>query len=161
MNKYVAGTEKERLIRLFLFHRLLILSIDEYAEFNTNKRFVGNLKRSKYFLKSALDQRLESLDTDAEINFIKSINKVGFAFLPKAEAKRELEATKKLGSVIPMDRDDFQDWVEFMIESACKTCKRGDFTECQGRKVMVKNDITPWMPDAVGCCQYSYVDVVK
>ena len=158
MNKYVAGTEKERLIRIFLLNQLLVRSIDEYVEFDTNKQFVGNLKRSKYFLKKALDQRLECLDKDAEINFIKSINKVGFAFLPKAEAKRELESTKKLSNVIPIHKDDLEDWIGFMIESACKTCKREDFTECQGRKVLTKYDIAPWMPDAKDCCQYSYVE---
>ena len=158
MNKYVAGTEKERLIRLFLFHELLKRSIDEYVSFDTDKQFVGNLKRSRTFLKKSLDQRLDSLDKDAEINLIKSINKVGFAFLPKTEAKRELEATKKLSDVIPVYKDDLEDWIGFMIESACKTCKRKDFTECQGRKVLTKYDIAPWIPNAKDCCQYSYVE---
>lgn len=119
---------------------------------------LDNLKRSKTFLKKSLDQRLESLDKDAEINLIKSINKIGFAFLPKAEAKRELENTRKLSDVYPIRKEDLEDWVGFMIESACKTCTRSDFTECPGRKVLVKYDITPWRPEAKDCCQYSYVD---
>lgn len=157
MNKYVAGTEKERLIRLFIFHELLNRSIQEYAKFDTDKQFLGNLKRSKTFLKKSLDQRLESLDKDAEINLIKSIDKIGFAFLHKAEAKRELEATKKLDDIRPIHKDDLEDWVGFMIESACKTCKREDFRECLGRKMLVKYDIAPWKPEAKDCCQYSYV----
>lgn len=160
MNKYVAGTEKERLIRLFLFHELLHRSINAYVEFGTDKQFVGNLKRSKTFLKKSLDQRLDSLDKDAEENLKKSINKIGFAFLPKAEAKRELERTQKLQSVYPIDIDDMQDWICFMIENVCKTCQQCDYDQCQGRKVLIKYDIAPWMPEADGCCQYSYVEGV-
>lgn len=159
VNKYVSGTEKERLIRLFIFHELINRSIQEYAEFETNKQFLSDLRRSKTFLKKSLDLRLDFLDKDAEINLIKSINKIGFAFLPKADAKRELEATKKLSDVYPVQKDDLEDWIGFMIENACKTCKREDFKECKGRAVLVKYDITPWMPDAKDCCQYSYMEV--
>jgi len=158
VNKYLAAAEKERLIRLFLFHELLNRAIAEYAEFGANKQFLGDLRRSKTFLKKSLDLRLDFLDKDAEINLIKSINKIGFAFLPKLEAKRELENTKKLSDVYPIHKNHLEDWIGFMIENACKTCKREDFKECQGRAVLVEYDITPWMPDAKDCCQYSYIE---
>jgi hypothetical protein len=156
MNKYLSSAEKERLIRLFLLQELLRISIDEYAEFEANKQFLGDLRRSKTFLKKSLDLRLLFLDVDAEINLIKSINKIGFAFLPKNEAKRELEKLKGLSDVYPIRKEAMQDWVEFMIENACKTCKREDFKECKGRAALEECDIPPWMPDAKDCCQYSY-----
>lgn len=158
MNKYLSAAEKERLIRLFLFHEMLYRSINEYAEHVTDRHFLSNLRRSKTFLKKSLDHRLDFLDKDSEIKLIESINKIGFAFLPKNEARKELEKLKSLSDILPIHKDDLRDWVSFMIENACKTCKRCDFEECEGRKVMMKCDIMPWMPDADGVCQYSYVE---
>lgn len=158
INKYLSSAEKERLIRLFLFHELLKRSIDEYAEFNVNKQFIGDLRRSKTFLKKSLDLRLEFLDKDSEVNLVESINKIGFAFLPKKEARKELDNLKKLSDVRPIHKDDLEDWIGFMIENACKTCKREDFDACLGRKILMKYDIAPWMPEADGVCQYSYVE---
>lgn len=161
MNKYVAGTEKERLVRLFLFHELLTRSIAEYAEHATDKIFIGNLRRSKTFLKKSLDQRLESLDKDAEINLIKSINKIGFAFLPKVEAKKEFENAKKLDENRVMPKEDFLNFVEFTVEGNCKICNKtgDDATGCGLRKLLVKYDVEVFDLTVVNKCPYQYCEV--
>jgi len=157
MNRIIPSLEKERLIRLFLFHRFLEIAINEYAAYENDKTFMANIRRGKSFLKKALDQRLEALDTDAEIKLISDINKVGFAFLPKLEAKREMQRERESKDFYHIHKNAMHDWVAFTIESTCKVCQRSDFDNCPGRKVMMEHDI-PDNPGAQGC-QYSYVEV--
>lgn len=161
MNKYLSSAEKENLVRLLILDAHLNFSVETYAELkSTDKVFLADLRRGKTFLRKAIDKRLGFLFPDSQIKLAESVAKVGLAFLPKAEARRELEKMQKLQSVYPVNIDDMQDWIEFMIESACKTCNRCDYEKCQGRKVLMKYDIAPWMPEADGVCQYSYVEGV-
>ena len=161
MNKYLSAAEKENLVRLLILDAHLDFSVKQYAETkSTDKSFLADLRRGKTFLHKAIDKRLGFLFDDAKVKLAESVAKIGLSFLPKVEARKELERTQKLKSVYPIDIDDMQDWIEFMVESACKTCQRCDYAECQGRKVLIKYDIAPWMPEADGCCQYSYVEGV-
>ena len=161
MNKYLSAAEKENLVRLLILDAHLYFSVEVYAELkSTDKKFLADLRRGKTFIHKAIDKRLDFLEDDAKKKLAQSVAKIGLTFLPKAEARKELERTQKLQSIYPIDIDDMQDWICFMVESVCKTCQRSDYTECQGRKVLVKYDIAPWCPEADGKCQYSYVEGV-
>ena len=161
MNKYLSSAEKENLVRLLILDAHLNFSIEIYATLkSTDKHFLADMRRGKTFLRKAIDARLGFLENDAKLKLMESVSKVGLAFLPTIEARKALQDLQKLQSVYPVYVDDMQDWIEFMIESACKTCTRCDFSECKGRKIMMIYDIAPWCPDADGKCQYSYVEGV-
>jgi hypothetical protein len=57
-----------------------------------------------------------------------------------------------------MEQADFQDWYEFLIEHACKTCRRSDYAECSARRILMKYDVFPYDPGAKDHCQYSYAE---
>lgn len=158
MNPYLSRTEKENLVRLVVLNDELERIIESYsAAKSTDKEFLTNLRHAKTRAKKAIYKRLSFLHQEGVTDLLVSSKKIEVKFLPHPEARKAHQELLKLQSTLPMDVEDFFDWYSWLIDHTCLTCKREDYTECPGRKVLVKYSIFPVNPEAVGTCQYSYV----
>ena len=154
MNKYLSAKERERLLVLLLFHAMMEDAVDDYAKFKANRKFLGNLRRSKSFLKKSLDQRMEFLDYESKLNLLNSVGKIGFTITTKRERDKVRSMPK---DPFILSESEMKDWLEFVIEHSCKTCCLVEYENCPCRKIMTRNSIPPYNPKAKVICQYSCV----
>lgn len=157
MNQYFSKQERENFIRLMILEGLLENIIDDYAKTNADKKFMGDARRVRTYVKKLLDYRQSFLDPVGRQNFLEAVDRLDVLFVPKREAVKHYQEIAKMQENIHFSREDFKDWFEFTIEHTCRTCTREDYENCKGRKILMTYDMYPFDPGAVGTCQYSYV----
>lgn len=159
MNPYLSRKEKENFVRFTLLEALLDIIIADYAKSKkTDSRFMGDLRRAKTFSTKALDRRMEYLDEDARKDLAAAVERMELLFVPRNEVKKHYAEVAKLNTHVSLEADDFKDWYEFLIEHACRTCRRTDFKECRVRQILMKYGTYPYNPAARALCQYSYCE---
>lgn len=159
MNPYLSRKEKENFVRLSLLEGLLDIIIEDYASTKRNdKQFMADLRRARTYSAKALNRRLSFLDLDAQRDLNMTMQRMELLFVPRNEVKRHYQEVAKLNSVVALESEDFNNWYEFLIEHACRTCERKDFKECKARQILMKYGIYAYNPAAVDLCQYSYIE---
>jgi hypothetical protein len=159
MNPYLSRDEKELMVRILALGSILEQGIETYANLrSTDKKFLAELRRAKAFLERAIKIRMDYLDATAQEKLVEATQKLQLIFVPTDVARKQFAELAKLKTSVPIDMADFQDWYEFLIEHACKTCRRQDYTECPGRRILMKYDVFPYDPGATERCQYSYAE---
>lgn len=157
MNAYLSRAEKEHFVRLKLLWGLLDLMIEDYEKANKpDKEFMGNLRRARTYVRKASDRRTGFLDSKARDDLNATVSRMELLFVPRREVLKYYQEIEKLNAVIRFDQADFEDWYEFLIEHACKTCARADFADCRARQILMKYGVYAYNPAAVAQCQYSY-----
>ncbi|WP_425057639.1 hypothetical protein SCACP_21570 [Sporomusa carbonis] len=158
MNPYLSSHEKENLIRVLVMYDAICNVIEAYSRVkSTDKTLLADLRHAKTRIQKAVQRRVSFLDEQAKYNLMLAVDKIEFMFVPKPEVKKRNEELLRLKSTLPMHVDDFYDWYSFVIDHTCLTCQRTDYEECPARRVLMKYEVTPYNPGAVGSCQYSYV----
>lgn len=156
--KYLSRSEKSNFVPLVALLGIAGEYINTLGDIkSTDKDYLKYLRSAKTFLDKAIDLRIRGLDPDAAINLQKCVARQDpVCFIASAEAKKEAKELAEMQNYIHMSLNEFQDWYGEVIEFTCQKCAKTNHKECPIYNILLRHNIVPVNPMAIGSCPYDY-----
>lgn len=162
MKRYLNREEKHLVLVLGAFVSFCREQADKLkGVWGTPQGVTTNLKTAATHGDKAMRAYLQTLDRVELAKVVAENKKMQVAARYTSEAVAEYEAIAKLDTTVNVHRDDFDTFMEWLIDAHCKTCRlKGDQAElCSIRVLMIKYDVPVFDCEApVGKCPYQYTE---